>query len=276
MTLASLQALFWSAARGQASMEELDAQFVGRAGRTGAGRMRIYNGAYFVRLEAALADSFACTQQLLGVGPFRALARRYIINFPSEHPALERVGGRFPEMLARDPQGPGRRIAGVAALEWARVEALLSPEDSTVTGPLAIGGVSAASVRVHWVRSLRLCATTVASFRAFKAPDLPRAVDHEADTPCVIAFWRKGFQVHHLSLEALEQRLLADRPASIGLLEMCEQVADQCDYPVSVTFDLVRAWLARGWVARVEIGADPRECEQEYRSMGACNGSVEE
>jgi hypothetical protein len=124
MKLAERQALFFRAARGQVPRASLDAAFVGRAALSGADRMRIYNHAYFARLEAVLSDAFPVTEGVLGAARFVDVARRYVMATPAPHAEIERVGEGFPAFLAeRDAR---RALADLAALEWARVAALMS------------------------------------------------------------------------------------------------------------------------------------------------------
>jgi hypothetical protein len=248
MTLAEQEALFWRAARGEASAEELDQAFVGRGLRSGAGRMRIYNGAYFTRLEGALADSFPGAQAMLEGTRFTELARRYAVECPSLHFALERFGGHFPGFLARRGES---RAARVAALEWARLEALLAPDD-TVVGALPPDVARAANVRFCFVRSLRLCASDVSSFRAFARTQGDDATRTEGEGELHVALWRSGYRTHCRSLAALEVCALEGAGETVDLATLCQRLSAYPDAANQLSA-LIRSWLKQGWVRAVQL-----------------------
>jgi hypothetical protein len=254
MSLEALQALFWRGARGQASLSELDSAFLGRRAATGAARLRIYNGAYFTRLGNALADSFPATKRLLGDARFEELARRYVIRHPSERPALEWVGEHFARMLADRLTGADALAAGVAALEWARIEALLSPEDQALVD-FSPAELAPEAVFFHWVRSLRLCASTVACFRSLQHQGSEHAV---ADRPLTVAFWRKGFQVHCRTLDVAEERALEGATAPLSLLSLCERLESESPGDTALPLRLIQRWLTQGWLRRETPNARPQ------------------
>ncbi len=258
MSLIELQALFWGAARGQVTPEVLDQHFVGRGPRTGAGRMRIYNGAYFVRLEDALADTFPSTKVLLGDERFQALARRYIVEHPSKSPALERVGLCFARLLrARLPEGE-QVIAEVSELEFARVSALLAPDDTTLTGPLNLSGANLDTLRFELVRSLGVSVVSTDAFRLWQHPEPFHTTEERSTERIGVAFWRRRFAVHHRSLDLTEAAALVNPQHSVSLLDLCHELAVYDD-AVTRAVSMIERWRSLGFIARVDLHAAAKE-----------------
>jgi len=253
LDLQALQELFWQAARGRVAPAELDQHFVARGPRTGAGRMRIYNGAYFARLEDALSDTFPSTKILLGEDRFRALARRYIVEHPSQHPALERVGTHFDQLLSARLPTREHVIANVAELELARVSALLAPDDTSRMGPLDLCGTNLSTVRLRLVRSLVVRIVPTEAFRLWQHPDSSASGAMDPSKRLGVAFWRRDFRVQHHSLELDEAQVLSSPVRSISLLELCEELAVYDD-AVTRAVAMIESWRARGFIAGVELG----------------------
>lgn len=245
MNLSELEALFYRAVRGRVAPDTLDDVFVSRPGRSGAAGMRVYNGAYFVRLTDALADSFPVTSSLLGEPRFRALSRRYVMRFPSRSPALERVGAQFPDLLAAELSDDERDLVDVARLEWGRLSALLAPPDEVLR---TLSASCPETLHVSFVRSLFFVTVTRNSFRLFQTPQREPGT---APTGHVrVAFWRQGFQTHHRTLDELEWRVLGDASDGIALTALCARLTADCPDPVSAALDLLGRWLRDGWIAR--------------------------
>lgn len=261
MNLAQLQEMFWHAARGEVAKEKLDRHFVARPPRTGAGRMRIYNVAYFKRLEDALEDSFPITKALLGPARFQQLARRYIIDYPSEHPALERVGSRFSAMLGSRLHQEEKAWADVAKLEHARINALLAPLDPIATDARHLASLAPETVRLRWVRSLALRKVSAEAAHLWLTAQ-GKSPSFEDDSPRMIAFYRRGMRVEHRILDAREGKVLWPVRETLDLVDLCSRCAEHAD-PAPYVFQLLQRWLAAGWVADLElIEAEPASTER--------------
>lgn len=109
MTLADTQRRFWQALRSEA----VDRSFV-----AGPDRLDVYREMFIHRQVDALREDFPETAARLGDEKFFELAKRYVLEHPSEEPDLGRLGRRFAEFSGE----PG------AALEWARSEVFLEAE----------------------------------------------------------------------------------------------------------------------------------------------------
>jgi hypothetical protein len=258
MSLESQQRLFFRAARGQVAASELDVAFRSRGSLSGAARMRVYNHAYFGRLEVALLHVYPLCRRLLGEARFTSCARRYIMAAPATQPDIDRFGSDFPGFLARHGEPP--RVVDVAALEWAHVAALLAPPGPVVHLLPAQAGGELRRARFCWVSSLSRLACRRDAFDVLR--------EHEAGegggaAALQVAVWRKGFRAHHRVLDRDESELLARHPAP--------SVADVSAFfagssgALKKTYTVVGRWLRDGWVASVALlslalvacGSDP-------------------
>ena len=256
MRLMERQALFFAAARGLVQRDVLDASFVARGALGGAERMRIYNHAYFSRLEAALADTFPICRALLGPERFIELARRYVMVTRTAQPEIERVGLGFPAFLAA--RHADKTMEELARLEWARVAALLAPDSPRLRTLPALAGCELAHLTLCWVPSLSLCTVSSAAFRAFHE-GCAQAPASDADV-LTVALWRRGHHVQYRTLEAHEARLLARCPRPT-LFEVCDEFARAAD-GVDRALTLLGAWFSGGWVAALQQSESRRGADR--------------
>jgi hypothetical protein len=106
----------------------LDSWFTGGPALDAARRVGIYHHAYFARQVGVLAEVFPRVRALLGDEAFSSVGRRYLELFPSRTPVIERIGEHFADFLSQSLDRERSELVGVARLEWARLEALLSPD----------------------------------------------------------------------------------------------------------------------------------------------------
>jgi hypothetical protein len=87
-------------------------------------RMAIYSRMYMARLVDCLTVDHPACKQLLGPESWFALARRYLVAYPSRSWTLNVLGHDFPRFVAEAPDVPQRDlIVDVARLEAAMVAA---------------------------------------------------------------------------------------------------------------------------------------------------------
>lgn len=109
----------------------------------------------------ALGNIYLCVKELLGDGPFGALAHVYVQHFPASQWDVNRYGERFSELLAAQVYGakadvfdwPG--IAALAAIEYAITEQYYADHDLKHGGEPTVIDVDE-SVRLHqdWIHRL--------------------------------------------------------------------------------------------------------------------------
>jgi hypothetical protein len=246
MNLAQLEALFWRAVRAECPPPELELEFVGSAALGATRRMGIYRHAYWARQERVLADTFPRVRAVTGEARFRHLVASYLKAHPSEQPAVEWVGRRFPDLLAAHAELPAY-TADLARLEWARLEVLLAPPSIALRMD-ALQGLDLARARAELSSSARLLDLSPQALDAWRdheraaasekgrvlppAAARPRGRTHGAASrdlrgevlSCVV--WRHEHRVSHRTLDATEHEALALLCAGHDFSRVCAIFAD--------------------------------------------------
>ncbi len=262
MNLAELQRTFWDSARGDADLAALDLLFTPHGSRSGAERFRVYNGAYFVRLERCLAEVFRQVADLVGEARFKALARAYVKAHPSRSPAIESAGDRFADFLRSSPAVPRLLqgadaplpepvvLADLATLEGARLAALLAPNPERIAIASEVDTTTLATAKLALnpgaIRA-RVGARALALWTPTAAQDQSAAR--------TVVFFRPRLTVHHVVLEEDEAAALDHIARGESIAVACGALAEHPD-PVRRALLMVGGWFQRGWVAAV-IDAQP-------------------
>jgi hypothetical protein len=247
--------LFWRAARGEVAVADVERTFVSQGRLAAPSRMKIYASAYRIRQVKALADVFHEVGRLLG-SEFEPLAEAYVRQFPSASPALEWLGRSFVAFLRQYPTeaAPNALVADVAALEWARNEALLAPEASVHFAPEALTQCRAESARVELRPGLRLVQVSAQALHLWP-PAAQRAEDEPSALPRVVAFWRARYEVRFRLLDADEADALARVARGEPLAAVCAAFAG-ATCPGTRAHGVVARWVREGWILRVYEGSD--------------------
>lgn len=247
MRLADLQDLFWRAARFDPMPPEVEGAFVARGALSARDRLKIYQDGYWYRQVDALFDCFPGLARALGHERFTRLCCRYIERHPSGDPVLERLGRCLADFLRREGEP---RLGDLAALEQARLDALLAPHSPTASMQgldlerFAFARVSLSSAVV----SLSLRRDAVSLWLDPAAPDDP--------APCPVAAWRKLHTVQHSVLDEDEARALDLARQGASVAGLCEAFLGS-DSPEQRAFRVLSSWFARRWVASVSYPEDP-------------------
>ncbi len=117
-------------------------------------RFAVHVNTVYGLLGDALEAAFPVACRLVGTPFFRMTTRAFIADHPPEVPHLAVFGDRFPDFLASFPPAAGvPYLAGVARLEWARVEAGFaadaSPLDPATLQSVPPEDVAALVFRLH-------------------------------------------------------------------------------------------------------------------------------
>ena len=209
--------------------------------------MRIYNRGYHYRLLDVLASVFERTREALGHAEFERLGLLYLERAPSEHPAVERVGRHFAEVLAEDDSvAPACR--DLARLEWARLLALVAPDADEIATASAVDPARFPEQRLHFAPSLCVLELAPAALELFATSANPTP----GATSCGVAVFRRRHAVTH-------ERLAPDELRALTLALAGETVSRACSAfdtgdetrDVPRAFSAISAWLAREWVTRV-------------------------
>ena len=253
MKLAELERFFSDAVTsGSGPRAGLEAVFLSDARLSASDRLAIYNRGYYYRLLDALCSVFEQTARVLGNANFERLALAYLTLHPSEQPAVERVGRLFPRYL-RDHEQVADFVADLAALEWARLCALVAPNPRAL---LSAGGIDPAlfpSSRVYLVPALHWLALDALALKAYAGAELSSTQRSAPVERCGVAVWRKQHAVVHEQFEALELEALrlAAEGASIARICACFE-SDNVMRDTERAFEMLSGWFSRHWLERVE------------------------
>jgi hypothetical protein len=253
MRLAEYQQSFWQAVRTRgAPPSGLGDWLTGSVRQTATERLAIYHLAYWQRQVGALASSFPRLQTLLGAQHFERLLLAYIEACPGTDPCIENCGQGLVDFLTmRHDVAPV--ALGVARLEWASLESLLSPDALNVAElPLQLGE-RFADCRLRFIPSLRALSVPVESLRAF-APAEREASWVSSSSSVDVVFSRPRFAVHHVTLEADEAQALALGLDGRAIGAMCGVFAELPDAKaVPRASSVLSSWFARRWVASCSV-----------------------
>lgn len=254
MKLAELQRYFARAATsGSGPLPDLERVFVSSERLSAEARLAIYNRSYFYRLLDALASVFGQTKRVLGESAFERLGLDYVSQYPSEQPAVEHVGRAFPGYLRR--VAAPSLVVDLAALEWAMLCALLSPNPLSVADVSAVDPARFPEARLCFVPSLQRLELHPLALSIFAGGE-PSAKDLEPvespRIPCGVVVWRSQHFVQHQSLEPREWRALSSAVNGATLSHVCavfDSGSGAAD--IELAFRALSAWFTRHWLERV-------------------------
>ena len=253
MRLAEAQDLFAALVTGEGPVDPAarEALLVGDGELSASERARIYSDMYLFRLVAALREDYPLLARLVGDEEFFSIGSDYARAHPSHHPSLARLGAHLPAYL-RGRAGSRDDLTDLAALEWARAEAFVAPDEEPL-GEDALGslGEDAASARFRLVPSVRLlslehdAAALWAELEASRAPEAP------GRSPVSLLVWRKGFEVFHTAVSAEELCALSAVQRGAALGEACAAFAALPD-PAGAALDAIASWSGEGLLAGID------------------------
>lgn len=211
-------------------------------------RLHIYHNAYRVRLLENLQDAFEKTWAYLGDETFESSARAFIEANPPRHRNLRWHGAEFPQWLAgRFPQDLD--IAELALIDWQLRHAFDGP-NATPLQAAELAGLSAED----WANvGFRFAPTLFITPLHYNSVSIWHALDQEYTPPFAerlpesawLLIWRKGWQPHFRTLDAVEHAALLQLQVGASFAEVCaalgEQFSDQ--EAASVAAEGLRTWL---------------------------------
>ncbi|HEY0463634.1 MAG TPA: DNA-binding domain-containing protein [Polyangiaceae bacterium] len=249
--MAELERYFAQAATsGAGPLPELDRVFLGSERLSASDRLAIYNRGYFYRLLDALASVFSHTKRVLGDSDFERLGLAYIALYPSDQPAVERIGRTFSEYLRG--VGTPTVVVDLASLEWARLCALVAANPESVATVDVIEPGSFPDARLRFVPSLHWLELDPRALTLFAGEQLSQTDGCETDPPrprCGVAVWRNQHTVQHQSLDAHEWQALLRAAAGETLSHVCAVFESEGEVEaVRHAFQVLSRWFARKWL----------------------------
>lgn len=240
MTLAALQAAFWSSVVDDQHSVEPNSTFLGSGELSAGARLAIYEDMYRARCVECLREDFPKLAALIAHDDFWELTMCYVKQHPSRDPSLSSLGRELAGFVA---QGSMERpdLSDLAALEWARAEvfeeadAAVLRAPNELTGPLQL---------IPAFRRLKLQWDVCGLWSALEAGEpapapLPGPVD--------VIVWRKDHTVFHVLVSA-------DEANALSLVADCRPLDEICAAFESHPNALERAaralgsWFAEGWI----------------------------
>jgi hypothetical protein len=244
--LTDLQAAFHAHLLDLPSFIEQDVLEGGRIGVDH--RLHIYHHAYRVRLLENLQDAYEKTWAYLGDETFASSALAFIEAYPSRHRNLRWHGAAFPEWLAnRFPQDGD--IAELALIDWLLRLAFDGPNARPVQAA-ELAGLSAgdwASVGFAFVPTLFVAPArfnSAAIWHALDQEQAPPAAEALSE-PTWLLIWRKGWQPHFRTIEAVEHAALMQLQGGASFARVCADLAERFpdQQAATVAAERLSAWL---------------------------------
>ncbi len=175
-------------------------------------RLAIYHHAFRARLLEVMQDVFERTWAYLGDEVFAGDVNGFIADHPPAERTLNRFGAQFPAWLARHyPRD--RDIAEVATLDWM----LRCAFDGADCPPLQIDALAALDADAWSRAGFEFHPTLAVAPVTHNAAGIWEALEHgnappaaaALATPALLLVWRKQFQPHFITIDAVEAEAIA-------------------------------------------------------------------
>jgi len=200
-----------------------------------APRLQSYIAGFLIRQQKALASVFRSVVQAVGERRFRELSQAYVLQTPSQNPALEFLGVHFENFLAGHTPA---WVVQLARLDWARNQALLAPPSPSLSlTELERAGFSQA--QLHFAADFQLVSADPMAWQIW-SKELESPSDFAG-----AALWRRGFQVRHIALGHDEFRLLHQLSQGATVAEVLEPLSETA---LPQTVQQFQRWFQRGWI----------------------------
>jgi hypothetical protein len=242
MTLAALQAAFWSSVvDGQDNMET-NTVFLGSGGLSAPDRLAIYTDMYRARCVECLREDFPKLAALMAHDDFWALTMAYVKHHPSRDPSLASLGRELAGFVAQGNSAQRPDLSDLAALEWARAEVF---EEADATLLRAPSHLTESLQLIPALRRLQLQWDVCGLWNALEAGE---PAPEPRRGPVEVVVWRKEHTVFHVVVAADEARALSRAAAGESLAEICAAFEGQSN-ALERARRAVGSWFAEGWVA---------------------------
>ncbi|RYZ58939.1 MAG: DUF692 family protein [Proteobacteria bacterium] len=199
--------------------------------------LKVYNHAYFLRLEEVLVDTFAALFFVCEEEGFRYLVAAYLESHPPMGSSLKTVGAHLASFL-RDPDSeakvdfdfgvPLNVLADIAAMEWARSECFMAPDSSHALNPERLKEFTPElweSAIFKTSGSSRLVNCDYDILPVLHALDREEAPSPPDEGASQYLLYRQDFAVLELSITGEEARLIEALGRGVTLMEACDALA---------------------------------------------------
>ncbi len=193
--------------------------------------LKVYNHAYFLRLEEVLADTYSALAYITEEEGFRHLIAAYLAAHPPMGSSLKDVGRTLPDFL-RDPATeldydfgvPLELLGDIAAVEQARADAFIAEEEPVLSPDRLQTFTPRDWEQAEFRLSNTPCLVRVRYhvlpvLDAIAKGELP---DPPEESPRSYLIYRQGHAVRETEVSAEEARLLEALGQGAGLLDLCD------------------------------------------------------
>ena len=208
--------------------------------------LAVYRHAYRARLRDCVADDFAAVAHDLGDEAFTRVADAFIAAHPPVDSTLNAYGRFFAPWLATTRVARHARLAELAGLEWALVEALHAPLAAGVNGS-ELAGIAPetwSTITLRVAPSLRLLPLRYNSNARYEAFRTRRQMPPIRRLAGGVAIIRSSAGLQRIDLDAIETRVLHHLVAGATLGDALAGL------PVRHTLTIQHAftrWVAHGF-----------------------------
>jgi hypothetical protein len=219
---------------------------IDNAGQT-AERLKIYQTAYRVRLQDALASNFPMLRLHLGGSTFDMLANEYIRAHPSTHVSIRNVGSHLAEWL--DQQNSAEPwLAEFARFEWALANAFDAPDVTPVMIEqlAAIEPAQWPALQFQFAPATqRLSSRTNASELYRAAANAEASASGQLSMPSEWLVWRRELTAQYRSLTESEADALDTLLAGGTFGDACEAMLEyaEADAMAVEAASFLKRWL---------------------------------
>jgi hypothetical protein len=272
----------------------VDEIFAGDGELPAVERLDIYANMYFYRLLDCLAEDFPKVRTAVGRAHFHNLVTDYLLRHPSEHPSLRHLGRHLPRFVAAHSLATDFPwVADLARLDWARADVFDAPDAPLLTREAlsALPQDRAGEARFtlipafaflrfeyeiarYWRRLEEAEASggpveppheRTTGNAAREEPDTCDTSDRDRGGPARVApparrrsaarVWRKGFVIHHCSLEDEEALCLELVRSGESIARICQRLAAgrSVEKATERAGRLIQSWLDDGLLAGVTL-----------------------
>ena len=224
-------------------------QAVREGGRIGVDhRLHIYHNAYRVRLLENLQDAFEKTWAYLGDDAFESSALAFIEANPPRHRNLRWHGAEFPAWLAQQfPEDAD--IAELAMIDW-QLRRAFDGRNAVAVQPADLAGLAPAdweTVGFRLAPTLFLAPLSHNSVSIWHAIDQgqPPPASEALSAPAWLLIWRKGWQPHFRTIQAVEHAALSQLREGAPFAQVCADLARQFSdqEAAGMAAEGLRTWL---------------------------------
>ncbi len=219
-------------------------------------RWHIYADGFLARLVEAIENDYPAVTKVLGGGPLRSLAARYLSRFPPRSHDLGRAGDRLAGFLDSDGLTANLPfLPDLARLEWAVAEVFVAPDVPTLSWAdlTRLGPGAAVDLPLALQPGAALVGSTwpihpIWSCRDKAANEIDVPIERR---PSVVLVSRRGLEVVCRPASSLEARLLQTAQRSGRLADLLDDNGERASELVAA----FRALVDDGVFARPADGS---------------------